>query len=118
MLTLAMPQSDPAADMKVSASRKSVVKMLEDKPCGTSLLIEMACAMAFAGDKTATVFELVQDIRHKSSQHVLSRMGRTAEQLLWYYGTVQSMLNRRVTESMADFFASQVSDLRNALRVN
>ena len=75
-------------------------------------------AMAFAGDKAATVFELVRDIRHKSSQHVLSRMGRTAEQLLWYYGTVQSMLSRRVTESMADFFASQVSDLRNALRVN
>ena len=32
MLTFAMPQSVPAADRNVSASRTSVVKMHDDKP--------------------------------------------------------------------------------------
>jgi hypothetical protein len=36
-LTLAMPQALPAADTNVSASRTSVVKMLEDSPCSAVL---------------------------------------------------------------------------------
>ena len=32
IFTLAMPQSDPAADRKRSASRRSFVKMEEDRP--------------------------------------------------------------------------------------
>ena len=38
MLTLAMPQSDPAADMKRSASRRSVVKIDDDRPCGDPVI--------------------------------------------------------------------------------
>ena len=37
MLTLAMPQSEPSAATNRSASRTSVVKIDDDKPCGTSL---------------------------------------------------------------------------------
>ena len=37
MLTLAMPQSEPSADKNCSASRKSLVKMDDANPCGTSL---------------------------------------------------------------------------------
>ena len=42
MLTLAMPQSEPSAARKRSASAWSEVKMLDDRPCGTSLLSAMA----------------------------------------------------------------------------
>ncbi|MND08622.1 hypothetical protein D3C83_313760 [compost metagenome] len=37
MLTLAMPQSDPSADMKRSASCRSSVKIDEDSPAPTAL---------------------------------------------------------------------------------
>jgi hypothetical protein len=37
MLTLAMPQSEPRADRNVSASRRSLVKIEDDRPCGTAL---------------------------------------------------------------------------------
>ena len=33
MLTLAMPQSEPAAERNSSASRRSLVKIAEDRPC-------------------------------------------------------------------------------------
>ena len=46
MLTLAMPQSEPVAEMNSSASRRSVVKMDDDNPCGTALLIAIASASA------------------------------------------------------------------------
>ena len=36
MFTLAMPQSDPAAATKRSASCTSCVKMQDDRPCGTA----------------------------------------------------------------------------------
>jgi len=42
MLTLAIPQSDPSAAMKRSASRMSVVKMADESPCGTALFNSMA----------------------------------------------------------------------------
>jgi len=42
MLTLAMPQSLPAAPMNVSASRRSVVKIDEARPCGTPLCNSIA----------------------------------------------------------------------------
>ncbi len=42
MLTLAMPQSEPSAARKRSASAWSLVKMLEDRPWGTSLLSAIA----------------------------------------------------------------------------
>jgi len=42
MLTLAMPQSEPAADIKRSASRRSVVKIDDESPCGTALLMAIA----------------------------------------------------------------------------
>src|SRR6185295_10090623 len=35
MLTLAIPQSEPDAAMKRSASRRSLVKMHDVRPCGT-----------------------------------------------------------------------------------
>ena len=38
MLTLTMPQSEPAADMNSSASAWSWVKIEEESPCGTALL--------------------------------------------------------------------------------
>ena len=34
MLTLAMPQSEPSAEQKRSASRRSLVKIDDDRPCG------------------------------------------------------------------------------------
>ena len=37
MLTLAMPQSEPIADMNDSASRTSSVKIADDSPWATSL---------------------------------------------------------------------------------
>ena len=37
MLTLTMPQSEPLADRKRSASAWSRVKIAEDRPCGTAL---------------------------------------------------------------------------------
>jgi hypothetical protein len=37
MLTFAIPQSLPDTDRKRSASRRSLVKMHDDSPCGTSL---------------------------------------------------------------------------------
>jgi hypothetical protein len=37
MLTLTMPQSEPASDRKRSASRTSAVKIDDDSPCGTAL---------------------------------------------------------------------------------
>jgi hypothetical protein len=43
MLTLARPQSLPA-ETNSSASRMSLVKMAEDKPCGTALFSAMASA--------------------------------------------------------------------------
>ena len=42
MFTLAIPQSDPAADRKRSASRRSFVKMDDERPCGTALLSAIA----------------------------------------------------------------------------
>ena len=42
MLTLAIPQSDPSADMNRSASRMSVVKIADERPCGTALLRAIA----------------------------------------------------------------------------
>src|SRR5690606_14729386 len=42
MLTLAMPQSEPAADRNASAARRAVVKIDEDRPCGTAFCIAMA----------------------------------------------------------------------------
>jgi hypothetical protein len=42
MLTLAMPQSLPRADRNFSASRRSVVKIAELRPCGTAFCIAMA----------------------------------------------------------------------------
>ena len=37
MLTLTMPQSEPASDRNRSASRTSAVKIDDDSPCGTAL---------------------------------------------------------------------------------
>lgn len=37
MLTFAMPQSEPAAERKVSALRTSRVKIEDDRPCATPL---------------------------------------------------------------------------------
>ena len=73
-------------------------------------------AMAFAGDKAATLFELVQDVRQSAPQPVLNRMGRSADQLLWYYGAAHAALAGKVTEQMADFLAQLVKDLKTALR--
>src|SRR6478735_4224044 len=42
MLTLAMPQSLPAGDRNVSASRTSLVKIALLSPCGTALWISIA----------------------------------------------------------------------------
>src|SRR4029078_5961277 len=42
MLTLAMPQSEPALDRNVSAALTFCVKIADDKPCGTPLCIETA----------------------------------------------------------------------------
>ena len=42
MLTLAMPQSEPVAERKSSASDRSWVKMEEERPWGTSLWRAMA----------------------------------------------------------------------------
>src|SRR5579859_768005 len=42
MFTLAMPQSLPTAERKYSAFFTLVVKMDEDRPCGTSLCMRMA----------------------------------------------------------------------------
>ena len=42
MLTLAMPQSEPAAERKVSAWRRFRVNMEEERPWGTSLWTSMA----------------------------------------------------------------------------
>ena len=42
IFTLAMPQSLPEADKKASASRRSVVKIHDDSPWGTSLCISSA----------------------------------------------------------------------------
>ena len=45
MFTLAMPQSEPDADMNNSASRMFSVKMDEDKPAPTALCMAMASSM-------------------------------------------------------------------------
>jgi hypothetical protein len=37
-----MPQSLPRADTNASASRTSVVKMLDERPCGTSFWMAIA----------------------------------------------------------------------------
>ena len=37
MLTLAMPQSEPVAGEKCFGSRRFIVKIAEESPCGTSL---------------------------------------------------------------------------------
>ena len=42
MLTLAMPQSEPSAAVNRSASRTFIVKIEDDRPCGTSLCIASA----------------------------------------------------------------------------
>ena len=42
MLTLAMPQSLPAADRNLSASLSRSVKMAEESPCGTLLWMAIA----------------------------------------------------------------------------
>jgi hypothetical protein len=42
MLTLAIPQSEPSAARKRSASAWSEVKMLDDSLCGTSLFSAIA----------------------------------------------------------------------------
>ncbi len=49
MLTLAIPQSEPAAERKTSASRWSRVKMLEERPCGTSLCRVSASSRGVVG---------------------------------------------------------------------
>ena len=42
MLTLTIPQSDPSSDRNSSASAWSLVKTLDDSPCGTALLSAIA----------------------------------------------------------------------------
>src|SRR5690606_38987499 len=42
MLTLAMPQSLPAADRNFSADFRLVVKIEDDRPCGTPFCISIA----------------------------------------------------------------------------
>ena len=42
MLTLAMPQSEPATEMKVSASRMSRVKIEDERPAPTALCSRIA----------------------------------------------------------------------------
>ena len=42
MLTLLIPQSEPSAETKRSASPWSLVKMQDERPCGTSLLSAIA----------------------------------------------------------------------------
>jgi hypothetical protein len=42
MLTLTMPQSDPSAEMNLSASAWSDVNTLDDSPCGTALFSAIA----------------------------------------------------------------------------
>src|ERR1700759_3055531 len=42
MLTLAMPQSEPAHDRNCSASRRLLVMMDDDRPCGTPFCMAMA----------------------------------------------------------------------------
>src|SRR3546814_6836971 len=42
MLTLEMPQSEPVADRNASAALRLVVKIADDRPCGTSFCIAMA----------------------------------------------------------------------------
>jgi len=44
MLTLAIPQSDPMAERKVSATLRDSVKMDEERPCRTPLFTAMASA--------------------------------------------------------------------------
>src|SRR6187399_2275456 len=44
MLTLTMPQSEPAADMNSSASAWSWVKIEDESPCGTALLSATAAS--------------------------------------------------------------------------
>jgi len=43
-LTLAMPQSLPRCDRKVSVEIRFVVKIDDDSPCGTSLCSSIACS--------------------------------------------------------------------------
>src|ERR1700742_1253502 len=45
MLTLAMPQSEPAYDRNCSASRKLLVMMDDDSPCGTPFCRAMASSI-------------------------------------------------------------------------
>src|SRR3954464_8784211 len=49
MLTLTMPQSEPSADMNLSASAWSDVNRLEDNPCGTALLSATASSKSSYG---------------------------------------------------------------------
>src|SRR3954451_11984865 len=49
MLTLTMPQSEPSADMNLSASPWSDVNRLEDNPCGTALLSATASSKSSYG---------------------------------------------------------------------
>ncbi|MNN99353.1 hypothetical protein D3C81_2189710 [compost metagenome] len=41
-MTLAMPQSEPAADRKRSAALRFWVKIDDDRPCGTAFCMSMA----------------------------------------------------------------------------
>ena len=50
MLTLTIPQSEPSAARNRSASRWSGVKMLEERPCGTSLCSAMASSSVRVGE--------------------------------------------------------------------
>src|SRR6185312_13839842 len=49
MLTLAMPQSEPAADRNCSPARRLLVKIDEDRPCGTSFCRSIASSMVLNG---------------------------------------------------------------------
>jgi len=46
ILTLTMPQSEPAAERKVSASLMSLVKIEEASPCGARLCAAIASSSA------------------------------------------------------------------------
>src|SRR6185369_6652200 len=84
MLTLAMPQSEPLWERKRSAWSTSRVKMADDNPCGTPLLVAIASSRSATsmtyrmGAHQRGLDEVARAVEHASAVEHLAAFGRHA----------------------------------------
>jgi propanediol dehydratase large subunit len=72
-------------------------------------------AMAFAGDKAATLLELEWDCAHIGHSMVLKGL-RDGDQLLWYYRSCVNALSNKVPQAMRSVLQQKLTWLNARLK--